>query len=311
MNDDKQFTVRFDETPDTPAGLATALRKFALSVSSLLTAMSRKIQTLRPLTYFKGKASSASLSMALIDPTTGQIVFLPGVRFVVPGTNDVNVGFELDVSGAIGAGIGGTVQGYTANYGNLFGSKLAAGVMANNENPNIPRFDMGFAVKRGATMEFYGTDGVDNLRAGQLRATVGPTGRVVFVRYVSGERWEVLGGFGTNHELVCGWRNTGWPGSGDTWGATVAPAHPFNVYNRGGGVGSESAYTKLPVATISDAGLASVTGVKIDNATNTTAATKSATLTLTGVPAATHLTFQVLEKEFNDGSKGYVLCSPT
>ncbi len=310
--DDKQFVVRYDDVPGTAPGLQAALRKFALAVSNALTAMWAKVQSLKPATYIKGSASSSSLSMALLDPVTGQIVFLPGVRFVVPGSSDVNVGFELDVSGAIGAGIGGTVQGYTANYGTLYGTKLTAGVMANNETPAIPRFDMGFAVKRGATMEFYGTDGgAANTRAGQIRATMGPTGRVQYSRYVSGDRWEVLGGFGPNHELVCGWRNTGWPGSTDTWGTTTAPTNPFNVYNRGGGVGSETSYTKLPMATISDAGLATVKSLKIDDGTNTAAATKSITLTLTGAPATTNLTFQVLEKTFQDGSKGYVLVSPT
>lgn len=307
MNEkDKQFTVRLEEPGDTKA-----VKKFALAVSALFTKLWQEIKSLRPATYTRGTASSSSLSMALLDPVTGQIVFLPGVRFVVPGGSDVNVGFELDVSGAIGTGIGGTVQGYTANYGSLFGTKLTAGSMANNENPQIPRYDVGFAVKRGATMEMYGTDGTGNSRAGQCRLTVGPTGRMVYVRYVSADRWEVMGGFGTNHELVCGWRNTGWPGTSDTWGTTSAPSHPFNVYNRGGGIGSESSYTKLPMATISDAGQLTAKSIKIDDGTNTAAATKSVTLTLTGVPAATNLTFQVLEKEFNDGSRAYVLCSPT
>lgn len=307
MSDEKQYTVRVDEPADSPQ----SLRKFALAVSTALTNLWKKIQEIRPSAYIRGSASSASLSLALLDPVTGQIVFLPGVRFVVPGASDVNVGFELDVSGAIGTGIGGTVQGYTANYGTLFGTKLTAGSMANNENAQIPRYDVGFAVKRGATMEMYGTDGTGNTRAGQCRLTVGPTGRMVYVRYVSADRWEVMGGFGTNHELVCGWRNTGWPGTTDTWGSTSAPSHPFNVYNRGGGIGSETTYTKNPMATISDAGQLTVKSVKIDDGTNTAAATKSLTLTLTGVPAATNLTFQVLEKEFNDGSRAYVLCSPT
>ena len=311
---DKQFVVRIDEPPDTQ----TALRKFALTVSNALTTMWKYVQSLKPATYVRGSASSATLSLALLDPSTGQIMFLPGVRFVVPGSSDVNVGFELDVSGAIGVGIGGTVQGYTANYGNLYGTKLTAGIMANNETPTIPRFDIGFAVKRGATMEFYGTDGgASNTRAGQIRATMGPTGRVQYSRYVSGDRWEVLGGFGPNHELVCGWRNTGWPGSLDTWGTSgstpgaPAPTNPFNVYNRGGGIGSEGSYTKLPMATISDAGLATVKSLTIDNGTNTEAPTQSVALTLTGVPADTNLTFQVMEKTFQDGSKGYVLVSPT
>jgi len=46
---DKQFTVRFDSTPDAPAGLAAVLRKFALAVSSALMALSKKIQTSHPV----------------------------------------------------------------------------------------------------------------------------------------------------------------------------------------------------------------------------------------------------------------------
>ena len=302
---DKQFVVRIDEPPDTQ----TALRKFALTVSNALTAMWKYVQSLKPATYVRGSASSATLSLALLDPSTGQIMFLPGVRFVVPGSSDVNVGFELDVSGAIGAGIGGTVQGYTANYGNLYGTKLTAGVMANNETPAIPRFDMGFAVKRGATMEFYGTDGgTSNDRPGQIRMTVGPTGQMRVMRYVVGDTWEAMGGFGANHEFICGWRNWGWPGEVS---GTPAPTVPFSVYARSGSHVDTGNYTKLPMATISDAGLATVKSLKIDNGTNTADPTQSVTLTLTGVPADTNLTFQVMEKTFQDGSKGYVLVSPT
>ena len=100
-----------------------------------------------------------------------------------------------------------------ANYGTVGGSKLAAGMSANNEDPNIPRLDLGFKPKRGATLEFYGTDGDEsNSRKGQMRVTLGPDGKLIVSRYVSGERWEVIGGFGENGEIICGWRNTGWPG---------------------------------------------------------------------------------------------------
>ena len=302
---DKQFVVRIDEPPDTQ----TALRKFALTVSNALTMMWKYVQSLKPATYVRGSASSATLSLALLDPSTGQIMFLPGVRFVVPGSSDVNVGFELDVSGAIGAGIGGTVQGYTANYGNLYGTKLTAGVMANNETSNIPRFDVGFKVQRGATMEFYGDDGVGNDRAGQLRTTLGPLGKFIIYHNVSPSKWEVMGGFGTNHEFVCGFR-------GGTFPTVIAPGSntalpPFSVYGRTGSPTDTGNYTVRPMATISDAGLATVKSLKIENGTNTAAPTQSVTLTLTGVPAATNLTFQVMEKTFQDGSKGYVLISPT
>jgi len=313
--DDKQFTVRFDSTPDVPAGLAAVLRKFALAVSSALTALSKKIRTLRPATYVKGKASSPSLSMALLDPVTGQITFLPGVRFMVPGSNDVNVGFELDVSGAIGAGIGGTVQGYTANYGTLYGSKLTAGVMANNETPTIPRFDVGFKVQRGAIMEFYGDDGGGGSddRRGQLRMTLGPLGRYIIYHNVSPNKWEVMGGFGTNHEFVCGFRGGMFPTVIAPGSATALP--PFCVYGRTGSPTDTANYTKRPMATISDAGLATVKSLKIENGTNLTDATQSVTLTLTDLPADTDLVFQVKKVKMVDENDtpftGYVLVSPT
>lgn len=307
INKDKQFTVRIDEPPDTPI----SLRRFAAKVSAALTALWRKVKSMTPASYARGVASAPSLSMMLLDPLTGQIVFLPGVRFIVAGSSDVNVGFELDVSGAIGQGIGGTVQGYTANYGTLFGTKLTAGIMANNEDANTPRLDVGFKVKRGATMELYGTDGVGNDRAGQVRMTIGPDGGLIVVRYVSGNRWEFLGGFDKSHAFVCGWRNTGWPGSGNTYGGTTAPVHPFNVYGRSGGVGTETAYTKRPMATISDDGRGTFKSLKIENGDNEIAANTSATFTLTGTPNGSNLVFQVMEKTFDDGSTGYVLCSPT
>ena len=297
--EDKQFTVRIDEPADSPA----AIRKFVFAVSQALTALWQKIKSMRPSTYVKGTASTASLSMALLDPATGSIVFLPGVRFVVPGSSDVNVGFELDVSGAIGAGIGGTAQGYMANYGNLFGSKLTAGMTANNETANIPRLDLGFKVQRGATLEFYGNDGTGNDRAGQMRATLGPDGRLIIYHNVSPDHWEVLGGFGENHEFVCGYRNTEWP--------TGAASNPFSVYGRTGSVSVPGNYTVRPMATISDAGEATVKSLKIEDGTNSATPTKSVTLTLTGAPDNENLVFQVQRRQFGDGTYGYVLCSPT
>ena len=279
-----------------------ALRKFALAVSAALTRLS---QTATETAVVQGESvqgSTSSWSIALYDEVTGLIAFLPGVRFVPTGAGDVNVGFELDVSPRVGTGIGGTSQGYMANYGTVGGSKLAAGMSANNEDTNIPRLDLGFKPKRGATLEFYGSDGdVANTRKGQVRATLGPGGQLIISRYVSGDRWEVIGGFGTDGEMICGWRNTGWPASGDTWGTTVAPPAVVNVYGQTGGIGSESAYTKLPVATIDKAGVVAGTKLTLNNGAH------SVTLNPTGFTGALTLTLQ--QKTFKDDSVAWVLCA--
>lgn len=297
-NSQNPYTVRLDGKLNDET-----LRKFALAVSDALTRLSK---TAAKTTVVQGESvqgSTASWSIALYDEVTGMIAFLPGVRFVPLGANDVNIGFELDVSPRVGSGIGGTSQGYMANYGTVGGSKLAAGMSANNEDPNIPRLDLGFKPKRGATLEFYGSDGdEDNTRKGQLRATLGPGGQLIISRYVSGDRWEVIGGFGENGEMICGWRNTGWPASGDTWGTTVAPPAVLNVYGQTGGIGSEAAYTKLPVATIDKDGVVGGTKLKLNNGEH------SVTLNPTGFTGALTLTLQ--QKTFvGDAAPSWVLCA--
>ena len=297
-NAQNPYTVRFD----TPISDDT-VRKFALAVSA---ALARLANSAAKSTVVQGESvqgSTASWAIALYDEVSGTIAFLPGVRFVPVGANDVNIGFELDVSPRVGSGIGGTSQGYMANYGTVGGSKLAAGMSANNEDPNIPRLDLGFKPKRGATLEFYGSDGdTDNTRRGQLRATLGPGGQLIISRYVSGDRWEVIGGFGENGEMICGWRNTGWPGSGDTWGTTVAPPAVINVYGQTGGIGSEAAYTKLPVATIDKDGVVGGAKLKLNNGEH------SVTLNPTGFTGALTLTLQ--QKTFvGDAAPSWVLCA--
>ena len=297
-NAQNPYTVRLDGNINDET-----LRKFALAVSDALTRLSK---TAAKTTVVQGESvqgSTASWSIALYDEVTGMIAFLPGVRFAPVGANDVNVGFELDVSPRVGSGIGGTSQGYMANYGTVGGSKLAAGMSANNEDPNIPRLDLGFKPKRGATLEFYGSDGdEDNTRKGQLRATLGPGGQLIISRYVSEDRWEVIGGFGENGEMICGWRNTGWPASSDTWGTTDAPPAVLNVYGQTGGVGSEAAYTKLPVATIDKAGVISGTKLTLNHGTG-----HSVTLDPAAATGAITLTLQ--QKTFKDDSVAWVLCA--
>lgn len=297
-NAQNPYTVRFDGKLNDET-----LRKFALAVSDALTRLSKIAAKSTVVQGESVQGSTASWALALYDEVTGLIAFLPGVRFVPVGADDVNIGFELDVSPRVGSGIGGTSQGYMANYGTVGGSKLAAGMSANNEDPNIPRLDLGFKPKRGATLEFYGSDGdTDNTRRGQLRATLGPGGQLIISRYVSGDRWEVIGGFGENGEMICGWRNTGWPGSGDTWGTTVAPPAVLNVYGQTGGIGSEAAYTKLPVATIDKDGVVGGTKLKLNNGEH------SVTLNPTGFTGALTLTLQ--QKTFvGDAAPSWVLCA--
>ena len=297
-NAQNPYTVRFDGKLNDET-----LRKFALAVSDALTRLSKTAAKTSVVQGESVQGSTASWALALYDKVTGLIAFLPGVRFVPVGADDVNIGFELDVSPRVGSGIGGTSQGYMANYGTVGGSKLAAGMSANNEDPNIPRLDLGFKPKRGATLEFYGSDGgTDNTRRGQLRATLGPGGQLIISRYVSGDRWEVIGGFGENGEMICGWRNTGWPASSDTWGTTVAPPAVLNVYGQTGGIGSEAAYTKLPVATIDKDGVVGGTKLKLNNGEH------SVTLNPTGFTGALTLTLQ--QKTFvGDAAPSWVLCA--
>ena len=297
-NAQNPYTVRFDGKLNDET-----LRKFALAVSDALTRLSKTAAKTSVVQGESVQGSTASWAIALYDEVTGLIAFLPGVRFVPVGADDVNIGFELDVSPRVGSGIGGTSQGYMANYGTVGGSKLAAGMSANNEDPNIPRLDLGFKPKRGATLEFYGSDGdTDNTRRGQLRATLGPGGQLIISRYVSGDRWEVIGGFGENGEMICGWRNTGWPASSDTWDTTVAPPAVLNVYGQTGGVGSEAAYTKLPVATIDKDGVVGGTKLKLNNGEH------SVTLNPTGFTGALTLTLQ--QKTFvGDAAPSWVLCA--
>lgn len=297
-NAQNPYTVRLDGNINDET-----LRKFALAVSDALTRLSK---TAAKTTVVQGESvqgSTASWSIALYDEVTGMIAFLPGVRFVPVGANDVNVGFELDVSPRVGSGIGGTSQGYMANYGTVGGSKLAAGMSANNEDPNIPRLDLGFKPKRGATMEFYGSDGdALNTRKGELRATLGPGGKLIIYRYVSGDTWEVIGGFGPNGELVCGFKNYWWPGDGvDGDGLPVANPPDvtavINVYAQ-----PTSGTTNDPVATIDKAGVISGTKLTLNHGTG-----HSVTLDPAAATGAVTLTLQ--QKTFKDDSVAWVLCA--
>lgn len=307
------YTVRF-KMPLSE----TSAQQFALAVSEALVRLSNVASDTSVVQGESVQGKSGSWAIALYDEVTGLIAFLPGVRFIPVGSNtsDVNVGFELDVSPRIGSGIGGTSQGYMFNFGTVGGSKLAAGLSANNEDTNIPRIDTGFKPKRGATLEFYGSDGdASNTRKGQIRTTLGPGGKLIVTRYVSADTWEVIGGFGPNGEMVCGFKNYWWPGDGvDGTGAPIAnpPAPPavFNVYAQ-----PTSGTTDNPVATISKVGHAVTSKLSLYDGTNTTEVDKI-TVDPTGVTGEITLTLQ--QKYFaasaggvGDTNPTWVLCAST
>ena len=272
MSDEsKTFTVRLGN-PES----AESLRKFAQDVSAALVRLAKRMGASDARSRGRRSPQSSgatSFEIQLVDPATGDIVFLPGVRFLLPKHNDTNTGFELDISGDIGVGIGGTVQGYTLNYGKNGGEKLTAGLLGNNEDPAQPRMDVGFKVKRGASIEMYASavEGAAPMpRDGQLRMTCGPSGFVGFYRYAGGDRWECIGGMDANGRLAVGWKNSGFPGTSDMWAAPKDPIpHPLSVYGETGGTGAETSYTKTPVATISKTGVVTCTGLSMGGKTFT------------------------------------------
>lgn len=269
-NDAKQYSVTIDDPSSGPS-----LRKFAMSVSAALVRLAQRIANMENRT--KGTrggrpSGSTAVDLQFVDPVTGEIVFLPGVRFVLPTHNEGNVGFELDLSGTVGGGIGGTVQGYTINYGQNGGEKLTSGLLGNNEDPAQPRMDVGFKSKRGAAMEMYasaahGATPFD--RDGQLRYTVGPTGYVSFHRYggkktVSGaDYWECIGGLDPNGRLAVGWKNYNFP-------TDAQLPHPLCVFGETGdgslASGSEG-YSAAIKASISKTGAISGTSIVIGGVT--------------------------------------------
>ena len=290
-NKQGQYAVRLDGKIDEPA-----LRKFALAVSDALTRLSQEADAPAVVSGEAVQGTRSSWAMALYDEITGTIAFLPGVRFVPVGTNDVSVGFELDISPRVGTTTNGTAQGYMANYGIVGGTKLVAGMSANNEDPNIPRVDLGFKSNRGATLEMYGNDGAAgaSARAGQLRATLGPGGILMIYRYIptnTKSKWEVIAGFGPDGELLCGYRGGSWPAS---------LPNAVNVYSAPTGADT----TATLVASIDKAGVLLGTKLTLKNGTNT------ATLNPTGFTGALTLTLQ--QKTFvGDAAPSWVLCAAT
>lgn len=270
------------------------MQRFALAISQALVKLSGSIKDSRVVPVESVNGKTGSWAIALYDEVTGVIGFLPGVRFVPVGGDDTNIGFELDVSPRVGSGIGGTSQGYMFNFGTVGGSKLAAGMSANNEDTNIPRVDAGFKPKRGARMEFYGTDGdIDNDRKGQFRAIIGPDGKLMVVRYVSGDSWEVIGGFDSGGEVLCGYKYWEWPAS--------VPG-VLNVYNQTDG-------NNPPVAKVENDGKVTASGVSLYDGGNTEGSDKI-TIDPTGVSG--EVTFTLQQKTFvGDANPSWVLCAAT
>lgn len=278
MSDEsQQYSVTLGD-----ASSASSVRSFAMAVSATLVRLAMRIISLeRRLRGTTGgrAAGSTAVNMQFVDPVTGEIVFLPGVRFVLPQHNDGNVGFELDLSGTVGGGIGGTVQGYTINYGQNGGEKLTSGLLGNNEDAAQPRMDVGFKSKRGGAMEMYAAAAVGSSafsRDGQVRLTLGPvatdgtnTGKKAFLglyRYggktlAGADYWQCIGGFDANGRLAVGWKNYSFPTDGQL-------PHPVSVYGEAGdGALASPGYSAALVAYISKAGAISGTSIIIGGKT--------------------------------------------
>lgn len=278
MSDEsQQYSVTID---DTSSG--ASLRKFAQSVSSALVRLAKRLSLLERKTVgTKGgrMAGSTIVDLQFVDPVTGEIIFLPGVRFVLPAHNEGNVGFELDLSGTVGGGIGGTVQGYTINYGQNGGEKLTAGLLGNNETPTQPRMDVGFKSKRGGAMEMYAAAAVGSgalERDGQIRQTLGPVvtdatnaGKKAFwgiYRYggktlANADYWQCIGGFDANGRLAVGWKNYNFP-------TDAQLPHPLCVFGEAGdGAAATPGYDATIQAYISKTGVLSGTSIVIGGKT--------------------------------------------
>lgn len=281
-NGNNPYSVRLN----TPINNET-LRKFSLDVSAALSRLSAASNESGVIQGESLQGKTGSWSIALYDDVTGAIAFLPGVRFIPVGGDDVNIGFELDVSPRVGSeGVSGTSQGYMANFGIKGGSKLAAGMSANNENVNIPRLDLGFKPTRGATMEFYGNDGTE--RNGELRATLGPAGKFIVYRNIDAATWKIMGGIGTNGEVVCGYNGGTWPAA-DT-------LHPLTVY--------DTAASPQVVAKISKTGV--ITGSKV------TVGNGSGKVSIQAPASGGEITLTLQQKTFvGDVAPSWVLCAAT
>lgn len=244
---------------------ADSLRTFALAVSTMLVRLAGRIIALEhktTTTSARTAGGSTQLSPVFTVASTGKAIAVASAKFNLTGYSDESVGYSLDVSGDIGGGISGTVQGYTLDYG----GGLTAGFLGNNEDADQPRVDVGFKSKRGGQMEMYASapDGDTPLpRDGQLRYTIGPTGYIGFFRYIGGDAWRCIGGITAEGRVVAGWYHYGFPGTSDVGGGT-APEHPVNVYGEAGVGGTVCSTTSI--AHITKGGVFTGVGIVLSDA---------------------------------------------
>ena len=103
------------------------------------------------------------------------------------------------------------------------------GMFCNVEDSTNGRFDLGWGGAGGGNFELYANS--HGARAGQFRAIIGPSGYYEFKKYVGGTTWKTIAGISNEGRLICGYNDTGFPGSGDETGTQVAPEHPLNVFD--------------------------------------------------------------------------------
>lgn len=105
---------------------------------------------------------------------------------------------------------------------------IPVGIFANVETNGGPRVDVGWGGgANGGNFELYGPTGD---RAGQFRMIIGPTGFYEFKQY-NGTTWYTIGGMSKEGRFFCGYKDTGFPGSGDATGSQGAPSHPLQIFN--------------------------------------------------------------------------------
>ena len=92
-----------------------------------------------------------------------------------------------------------------------------------------PRLDLGWGGANGGNFELYSNS--HSTRPGEFRIIYGPSGHIEFKNFRGSSDWEVTCGLTKEGRLFCGFNDTGFPGSGDTYGTYNAPTHPLQVYN--------------------------------------------------------------------------------
>lgn len=91
------------------------------------------------------------------------------------------------------------------------------------------RLDMGWGGAYGGNFELYAN--THPTRPGEFRIIYGPTGHIEFKNYRGTSDWEVTAGLTKEGRFFCGFNDSGFPGSEDTYGTYAAPPYPFQVYD--------------------------------------------------------------------------------